>query len=103
MNLLNLTIKNDLYDDDCEIDEAEKISKSGSKLKSLYRKSDGSQQVINIQQYNLLMDMLDDLPGYVEEIMESLNISTLRSMPDELYLPTVARINKKREQLNNVR
>ena len=95
MELLNLTIEDDKYDDDGEAitQNSRKVAASGNRLSALYRKKKGSSRYISKDQYDTLMEMLDDLPGYVKDIQESLNISTLRNMPESLYFPTVERIN----------
>lgn len=96
MDLLGLTISEDPFDDDGQADSelAKQIAESGVKTKKLYRKKKESFDCITGEQYEELMYELDDSEDIVEDLLDSLQIKSLREIPKSRFSPTINRVRK---------
>ena len=99
MDMLGITVSEDPFDDDGEADmeDAKKEMEIGSKLKTLYKKTSESYDVVTSDQYNEIMLELDNEEDLVVEILNDLHIRSFRELPKSRFLPTVKRIRKIKE------
>jgi len=96
MDILNLTVSGDPFDDDGEADSDNdhKIEEAGSSFKALYNKKEETFAVINKSQYIELMKELDSEESLAEDILDKLHIRSLRDLPSSRFNPTIDRIRK---------
>ena len=96
MDMLGLTVSGDPYDDDGEADmETERdVVEVGSKLKTLYNVKKESYETITADQYEELMLELDDHQDLVSEMLDQLNVKTLREIPKSRFKPTIDRVRR---------
>jgi len=99
MDILGLTVSEDPFDDDGEADmeDAKKDIEMGAKLKTLYKKTNESYQVLTNDQYGEIMLELDNEEDLVVEILNDLHIRSFRELPKTRFLPTIKRIRKIKE------
>ena len=96
MDILGLTVSGDPYDDDGEADmeDEREVVEMGSKLKTLYSAKKESYETITAAQYEELMFELDDHQDLVAEMLDKLNVSTLREIPKSRFKPTIDRVRR---------
>jgi len=96
MDILGITVSDDPFDDDGEVDmgTANELSEGGAKLKALYNKKEESYEVISAAQYSELMIELDDEVTLTEDILEKLHIRSLRELPSSRFVTTINRVRK---------
>ena len=105
MDILSLTVSEDPFDDDGEMATGrdKEVAEDGTKVKNLYNRKNISMQTISADEYDYLMDLMNTMPDYVQEIQEELEIRSLREMPKSLFAPTVKRINEVKLKRTNMR
>lgn len=97
MGLLNITIVDDLDDDDAERD-MEYIrteQEEGTSLNAQYREKKESAETINADQASEINYVLRDHPDIGERLLVALNIQALSDMPKSMYYDV-----KRKAQLN---
>lgn len=96
MDMLGLTVSSDPFDDDGESDMeiANELAEGGAKLKALYNKKEESYAVVNNAQYLELMKELDNDEYLAEEMLDKLQLRSLRELPESRFAPTINRIRE---------
>jgi len=87
MGLLNITITDDLDDDDGERDmeDVRRSSNKGTGLNVRYKAKEESFETISQDQENEIRYILGDYADIAEKILETLKIQTLADMPKSKY------------------
>jgi ERF superfamily len=95
LNLLGISTKEDLDDDDGEVDMIphRNMSHKGT-APNLRSKPQKPTETITPEQLEELQDMLQNHPDIAEDILEKMRIQTLSDMPKEYYLKSIKRVRE---------
>jgi hypothetical protein len=96
MTKLGITISDDPYDDNAEIQLADdrQIYAQGTQSPMLYNPRERSTECISRDELNMLEKELVDCPDFVEEIFKGANIQSLADLPKNKYDYTQEKIRK---------